>query len=84
MLISVSGGQILKPFLISVYANQVQTCASSSENSLMLDSDDELTAADCSDCRSASSLAYFFTYSDTFFLYSSGLEGARSKSDRQP
>ena len=50
------------------------TWASSSENSLMLDSEDELTAADCSDCRSASSLAYFFTYSDTFFLYSSGLQ----------
>ena len=43
----------------------------------MLDSDEELTPSlsllDCSDCRSASSLAYFFTYSDTFFLYSSGL-----------
>ena len=45
--------------------------ASSSDNSLMLDSEDELTAAasDCSDCRSASSDAYFFTYSATFFLY---------------
>ncbi len=49
------------------------TCASSSEKSLMLDSLDELTADD-SCCRRASSDAYFFTYSETFFLYSSGLE----------
>ena len=44
----------------------------------MLDSEDELTAAaasDCSDCRSTSSDAYFFTYSDTLFLYSVRLKG---------
>jgi len=48
------------------------SCASSSLKSLILLSEEELTAV-ASACRKASSDAYFRTYSDTFFLYSSGL-----------
>ena len=51
----------------------ISTCASSSLKSLILLSDEELTAV-ASAWRKASSDAYFRTYSDTFFLYSSGLK----------